>query len=176
MKGSDLRLVPKRITVAEPRRLTKVEVLSTAPWKYLYRRAARARMLTLANSRNYRNFGVGAALLGRYSQEGPGRVFSAMNTKLGKGIPKCCAEPVAIGAAWGDGCEEVMALCIVGVAQQHQSGLETDTLHPCDLCLGFMKGHPLTRPTMPILTATPPGVEFVAELHALEQLLAHHGY
>lgn len=143
-------------------------------------------MREIGATRQYRGFGVGAAVLafrpnGFYRQDHY-KIFAGHNSKERPDGPKCCAERRALENALAEGYVMAVGLAIVAPYQPDDtSGHECIVLHPCLDCRVMMAYHRLTWWGMPIVSCLPPPKEIhptwvpTHRAHTLGEILHIHG-
>ena len=135
--------------------------------------AARAQQAT-AEAVSYRNFNVGAALLVSDHETGRYGLFYGANLKPNPNAPKWCAEREALRKAQARGFKKAIALAVSGPLQPDaDSGLVSDTLHPCGECRKEFRTNPLICPDTQILTVDDKGSAH--ELYTITELFRLHG-
>ena len=127
---------------------------------------------------SYRGFKVGCAGL-FWRPKGIGlteryRVFRAANAKPLEGKRKFCAEMTVTCYARSNGYERVIALATAGLTQPDDgSGVQSETLHPCEDCRPFLSSLPeVTRDTRIITVNNHSGL---VQEFTLEDILQIHG-
>lgn len=127
---------------------------------------------------SYRGFKVGCAVF-VWRPKGVGlteryRVFKAANAKPLKTGQKFCGEMTAVCYARSNGFERVIAIAVAGLPQADDgSGIEPQTLHPCEVCRPFLASLPeVSRDTIILSVHNHSGK---VEEHTLEEILRIHG-
>ena len=166
-------LDPKR-PVSRPEQIHRFISASNA----LYWQAERSR----ARGISWRNFCVGCAVWAfrEDASWAPDRwrYFYGMNTKVEENSRNICAEPIALNAALGFACTEVVGLIVVGNPREQDSSM---TLRPCEHCRLLMKSHPLVKLDTIVVCALPPSEQTESlndighEAFTFEELLREYG-
>ena len=160
--------------VFDPTRpISQEEQLRRINWLYLIERAKEAQR----NANSYRNFHVGCAIrafkTNAYEVNGRWGLFTGSNIKIADGARPICAEQLALGAARSEGYDRIIAMVVVGEPQEDaESGLQSQTLHPCGECRKIFQVVPEVSSDTLLLTLTPD--EQTHEQFSIEELIALH--
>lgn len=159
-----------------PATLPQEALLKHPLGRKLYYAACKARKHGEKLRKQYRNFYVGCALLAYSEKAVSYRIFTGYNTKPKKNVKKKCAEVRAFEAAVKAGFTEAVSMVVVGLPQMDAgSKKHTLTLHCCPECRAFLVKHPLMKPDVPIVSATPPEeAPFIGESYTFMELLLYH--
>ena len=88
----------------------------------------------------YRPFNVGCAVLAYSETEQKYKIFVGANLKPAESAVKVCAERVAIMNAVTADYNFIVAIAVYGPPQKDAaSGVESPTLHPCDVCRNTLR-------------------------------------
>lgn len=125
-------------------------------------------------ARSYRGFKVGAMVLAVAPDEAKMGWFFGANSKPRPDSIKQCAEQHALSKATANGYEQAVGMIISGPNNQdHGSGLEPPTLHPCETCRDIFRGSDLVAEDTLIMTVSPDEDRY--ELMLERELQALHG-
>ena len=120
-----------------------------------------------------RDFLVGSALFALNSTADMD-IFAGSNIMRRKNGPKICAECMAISRAIEKGYDLIDRVVVVGLPQTDpESGLLSDTLHPCPLCRHDMLEKNWLQPDTRIVTAHLLTND-IFEVHTFQELLDKH--
>ncbi len=130
-------------------------------------------------SQSYRPFPVGSAVYAFKPDARPDtrwKLFRGSNIKAAKEAPKICAEMTAIMAAMQEGYTRIIGIAVVGNPQvDHGSGLQSETLHPCESCRLAFATLPVVRPDTQLILGRPTDADsFVIEEMSVEELWKIH--
>lgn len=160
--------------VFDPTRpVSQEEQLRRIPWLFLIERAKKAQQ----NASSYRNFHVGCAVWAFKTVtpyvEKRWAVFTGNNIKVAGDARPVCAEQLALGAAKSGGYDRIIAMVVVGDSQEDaESGLQSQTLHPCGECRKIFQALPEVSSDTLLLTLTPD--EQTYEQFSVGELIALH--
>lgn len=137
-----------------------------------------ARKVAAAAAFSYRGFNVGCVAYAynpnAYYLEDCYRWFPGANFKGDADWASVCAEMVAVYAARSAGYRRMVGLAVVGPIQpDSESGLITQTLHPCGKCRRAITALPEVPLTTPVILGHLED-DGVVERYTFEQLLELH--
>lgn|GEM_PF-3066663 len=122
--------------------------------------------------KSYRAFRVGCAVLAIDNSRSKIGIYFGGNYTPYKGAEWNCAEKRALESTGKKGFNGILAIAVVGKPQKDNSGVTSDTLHPCSRCRDMFESSTLIKPDTLVLTATPELDEF--ELHTADSLALRH--
>ncbi len=134
-------------------------------------KARRARELAVS----YRNFDVGASIMGLSASPSRLRYLTGVNIKPEEGsVVNVHAEQLALHKLEKDGFDMVSMVVVVGETQpDQQSGKDMHTLHPCGLCRGILLQSNIVDPDLTMIVCAVPDFTTI-EITSLNGLRTYH--
>ena len=124
---------------------------------------------------SYRDFKVGAAVVGLAFKPSRFKIMTGVNVKPDEeSNMNVHAEQVALQKARDDHFDAISIVAVVGNTQSDkQSGKEMPTLHPCGLCRGIMTHDPMMHHQATLIVSALPDFSSL-ELYSLDALNTYH--